>query len=1388
MKRANLLRENERGISEVVATLLVLVITVTLFSSIFAWINAMPPPMSKTYTEFSAKLETAYVAGNYSFYVNITHAGGEILYAQATAIIINLENFSQSFTLRLSDGDKDGTLTDGKWEPGEVWRWNSTPIYPDTSTVIVQIIDKVKNLLVWSSILYPQITDVPPAIFERGTTPDPVSTGTSFKVWAVVKDDDLNFDSVYVNLSALGIATPVKMNQTFGWRFETSNITCNAQAGKYLALINATDTKGHVSTATLSITVSAVAQEEAQPPKLIVERILLSNFSPTRGDTVTITAIIKNLNSMPAVSSNVSFWDYIPLTDTWSYIGWVNVSVAGYGQSQAYMYWTATPGGLHKIFVNITSVMPGNSNGIGANISIVVTPKILLVDDDGAVMGSGSNLDVASYMAAALDAANLNYRIYSVPFGLDGPRYDTGPVETQMQYYDVVIWVGGATNNSLTSNDTAELIKFLSGTSKVPAGKLWLVGENILEGVSTTFMNYIGINGILPPIPLPAQIYGQNPGVGWINLSNCQPLMDSSTFPIVRPINPLPSLNVRAVFMNGSATQYYGVQYRNTIGGREYKVVTFTFEFAAMRDMGDQAITAYKVVNWLSGLGNRTGEDLAVASQYIEPTNPRYMQPVNISATVRNNGASVQANVEVVAYIYVNGALLDTVTPVNTSITLEPDGGSQLVSFTWVPRMVGTYVIRVVVDPNNKVAETNEENNALSTAVGIHEINVLYTLLLVDDDSSAENGGGGTLPNVAQYVIDALTSLGYVNGTDMDIQKVPKGADRNNTEYNVSNYNCVLWVTGFASNSSGYNTLTSLDMQIIRDLYLPSDPAQHTFILIGREVLGDSGVANTAFMTRVMGAATAGTKYTDGVGKVVYGVRESPVTNGMRVEYTNGTSFPCYAYTKTASAIPLFWANGTTYWERTTDLVLGTGVKDLSGWHSAFLSFDLSYTTNFSLVKEILFNLIHWGGRVDALPELRVTPPDIYAATNSRPYIILPELNPQIGASYILKANITNVGGLSGDVIVRFLDGDTIINSVNIHVPESYADASNNVYNGRCVAEIIWTPLYAGYERISAVIDPDNLYAGSEKLRENNIASQQIQVFFFYDDMEVPERTAENWNHDATLLNINGESPLDFLARKDVSTRVIGDWDWNLSGCRDFSGVTTYNGNGTYLTNNAAVLNYTGGAAHTTPTAYWLPEVPMMEAGQKKPIDLIIVFDVSGSMNWDNPPRLTAAKAAAKAAVGMLESNDRIAIITFSSGVSRYIPFTYTTPANKTTINNSIDSITASGATSLFDASSYATYYMDTEGRPDAVKGIIFLTDGVSNDDDYTISTSIFYRYAPGGGGGYEPDEPGPVQFYTNGNGLCNMPYDVFTVSIGTTPDARMHAIPLTSPRNISYG
>ncbi|MEM3567253.1 MAG: hypothetical protein QXS83_01630, partial [Thermoplasmata archaeon] len=67
-------------------------------------------------------------------------------------------------------------------------------------------------------------------------------------------------------------------------------------------------------------------------------------------------------------------------------------------------------------------------------------------------------------------------------------------------------------------------------------------------------------------------------------------------------------------------------------------------------------------------------------------------------------------------------------------------------------------------------------------------------------------------------------------------------------------------------------------------------------------------------------------------------------------------------------------------------------------------------------------------------------------------------------------------------------------------------------------------------------------------------------------------------------------------------------------------------------------------------------------------------------------------------------------------------------------------------------------------------------------------TSTTYYKYAPGGGNGYEPNEPGPVQYYGEGNGLCGMPYNVFTVSIGNEPDARMHAIALTNTNNISYG
>ncbi|MGB9636754.1 MAG: CARDB domain-containing protein, partial [Thermoplasmata archaeon] len=771
-KNVRMWKRARKGVSEVIATLLILGITVTLFSTIFVWIQTLPPPEGKRNVEIIGELgigdESIGNVPSYRYYINLTHKGGEPLSKDMITIVITLTDTLPPAVFIRNVSDSLVNLGDF-WEPGEVWRWKTPTTHSVISNVTVQVIDNVKNLIVWQGVLPGKDINAPPQILERGTEPEIVETGKSFKVWVIVKDSDLNYDSVYIDLWKLDnttFKTPIKMNHTGGWKFMTDNLSLSPSVlpGKYTGIINATDNKSHKSIA--QITINVITGEGL--PLLVVDRIILSNHSPTRGDNVTITAVIKNMKARAAESSNITFRDYFDGREIWNYTI-TNFSVAGYGQSLAFAYWEAKPGGVHKIVVNITDVMPGKLNGVGANITVVVTPKILLVDDDGALTGSSN--DVVSYMAAALLSANLRYDIAVVSGGADGPGYNTG--DKKLRDYDVVIWMGGSTNNTLTTGDQTSLNTFLDN-----GGRLWLIGQNIFEGVPSWFTNKVG-GGISSTVPLPSSLVGTNPGMGWIDTSGFNPSLQSrSPFTIARQLNPVSGS--KPLFNDSTNTRILAYQYK-AIGGsnNEYRSVVFGFEFATMNDTGDQAVTVYKVINWLGGIDMRSGKDVAVAGQTISPLKPRYNQPVNITAVIRNNGDVNLTNVR--TRLYINDqpkTLLDNVTD------LPGNGSWKLIKFQWVPDKVGSYIVKVVVDPDNEIDETNEANNVYVSDVGVYTLEVIYTVLVVDDDSSPENGGGGTLPNVAQYVINALTSLGYVNGTDMDIQKVPRGVDRDNTAYN----------------------------------------------------------------------------------------------------------------------------------------------------------------------------------------------------------------------------------------------------------------------------------------------------------------------------------------------------------------------------------------------------------------------------------------------------------------------------------------------------------------------------------------------------------------------------------------------------------------------------
>jgi Ca-activated chloride channel homolog len=79
------------------------------------------------------------------------------------------------------------------------------------------------------------------------------------------------------------------------------------------------------------------------------------------------------------------------------------------------------------------------------------------------------------------------------------------------------------------------------------------------------------------------------------------------------------------------------------------------------------------------------------------------------------------------------------------------------------------------------------------------------------------------------------------------------------------------------------------------------------------------------------------------------------------------------------------------------------------------------------------------------------------------------------------------------------------------------------------------------------------------------------------------------------------------------------------------------------------------------------------------PVDLLLVFDVSGSVAG---APLAALREAAGAVLDQMDSNDRVALLTFSHRVSGAVPLT----SDRIAARQTLEALTPSGATALFDA------------------------------------------------------------------------------------------------------
>jgi FlaG/FlaF family flagellin (archaellin) len=131
------------GVSEVVGNLLILMITVVLFSTIIAYVNQIPVPQLQTKADFSASI--AFDDSGTTANLTLTHAGGAAMRASATAVILRVGSTMTSYTL-----SEDPSFGPDWWTTGVEWTHPMTGI--STTTIIVATVyDLEKDYSVWGS-------------------------------------------------------------------------------------------------------------------------------------------------------------------------------------------------------------------------------------------------------------------------------------------------------------------------------------------------------------------------------------------------------------------------------------------------------------------------------------------------------------------------------------------------------------------------------------------------------------------------------------------------------------------------------------------------------------------------------------------------------------------------------------------------------------------------------------------------------------------------------------------------------------------------------------------------------------------------------------------------------------------------------------------------------------------------------------------------------------------------------------------------------------------------------------------------------------------------------------------------------------------------------------
>jgi len=134
----------------------------------------------------------------------------------------------------------------------------------------------------------------------------------------------------------------------------------------------------------------------------------------------------------------------------------------------------------------------------------------------------------------------------------------------------------------------------------------------------------------------------------------------------------------------------------------------------------------------------------------------------------------------------------------------------------------------------------------------------------------------------------------------------------------------------------------------------------------------------------------------------------------------------------------------------------------------------------------------------------------------------------------------------------------------------------------------------------------------------------------------------------------------------------------------------------------------------------------------KKPVDLIVVMDISGSMRGD---KIATARSSLMNFVQKLDDRDRLRIDLFSSDISTLTPLTELSTKRQQVLD-SVSGIFEQGNTRLYDATLQAYQDLQKDGDPKHIRAIVVLTDGQDTQSTVSLSDVVNQINAAQGEGG----------------------------------------------------